>query len=175
MEVFHYCAAQLEGTPLFESCTDAELFAIKRNEKRQGAVYNDYDGIADELLTDFEDGVCYSNSSAQEEEEEEERLTFSQREVDLYFLGADDRNDKRWEKDHPFFTTDEDEAPAMVRQLMRLSDDEWRKLLNHEDIKRLVNLQTFGIFLFLLCIENIGFSVPYQIYLSNAIGALVEK
>ena len=137
MEIFHYCSEVLKGTPLFQSCSDAEAFALKRTESREGAVYNDYDGIAEDLMheSDFEEQLHYASSSSGHESEEA-TMSFSQQEMDEYFLGADENDPKRWHKDHPLFTTEITEVDSVVNKLMKLSENEWKNLINREDIQR---------------------------------------
>ncbi|XP_066925566.1 uncharacterized protein [Clytia hemisphaerica] len=138
MEVFHYCSEVLKTTPLFDSCSNQDVFKLKRDEERMGAAYNDYDGLAESLLADS-DFETDSSEDAEEtsSESEEEALNFTSEDMDLYFLGADESDPKRWKKDHEYFTTDIKRVDPLVRKLTMLTDEDWSKLpINKEDLKR---------------------------------------
>ncbi len=138
MDVFHYCSEVLKTTPLFESCSNQELFKLKRSEERMGAAYNDYDGLADSLLADSDFETDSSEDSGETSSESEEKaINFTPEVIDLYFLGADEVDPKRWEKDHEYFTTSIKQVDPLVRKLTRLSQEDWSKLpINEEDVKR---------------------------------------
>lgn len=135
MSVFHYCSEVLKDTPLFETCTDEQ--ALRRTRYNEGAVYNDFDGEAGDLVhdSDFEEKQFFDSGNTSSDFEEEP--SFSQEEIDSYFLAADDCDVTRWQKDHPLFTTDEKKHKNIVSKLCSLSEEEWKKLpINKNDIKR---------------------------------------
>ncbi|XP_066932599.1 uncharacterized protein [Clytia hemisphaerica] len=137
MEVFHYCAEVLKEMPLFESCTNEELFRLKREELRTGAVFNDYDGLVDQLLADSDFESESAGESTSSETTSEAELTFTEHEMDLYFLGADENDPQRWEKKHPLFTTHPDRIDEALYQLRKLSEEEWKKIpINCQDLTR---------------------------------------
>ena len=137
MEVFHYCAEVLKTKPLFESCSNEELFRLKRNEERTGAAYNDYDGLADTLLADSNFETDSSDDDETASDTETDEMVFTPEDLDMYYLGVDDANPKRWHKDHSLFTTDEKQLDPVVRKLLRLSEEDWSKLpINREDLHR---------------------------------------
>ncbi len=137
MEVFHYCAVILKEKPLFESCTNAELFQLKREELRTGAVYNDYDGLVDQLMADSDFESESAGESSSSETTSEAELMFTEHEMDLYFLGADENDPKRWEKEHPLFTTNPNRIDEALYQLQKLTEEEWKKLpIDGDDITR---------------------------------------
>ena len=83
MEVFHYCSEVLKTRPLFESCSNEELFRLKRNEERTGPTYNDYDGLADNLLavSDFETDTSDGGEISSDTEQDE--MHFTQEDMDM--------------------------------------------------------------------------------------------
>ena len=79
----------------------------KRNEEKTGAAYNDYDGLADSLLADSDFETDTSDGGEISSDTEQDEMHFTQEDMDMYYLGVDDANPKRWQKDHVLFTTDE--------------------------------------------------------------------
>ncbi|XP_066933226.1 uncharacterized protein [Clytia hemisphaerica] len=136
MEVFHYCGEVLKEMPLFEPCTNEELFRLKREELRTGTVFNDYDGLVDQLLADSDFESESAGESTSSETTSEAELTFTEHEIDLYFLGADENDPQRWEKKHPLFTTHPDRIDEALYQLQKLPE-EWKKIpINCQDLTR---------------------------------------
>ena len=156
MQIFHYCAEILKGTPLFTTCTDED---VRKNTKKkegekgsddeedEGAVYNDFDGMLDHLVHDSdleEDYTCSSQQPVENNEHEVveevfEEPSVEEEHVDFYFLASDEADRKRWVKQHALFSDDKNafDYKDKVRQLTQMSDKAWSALpISSEDLKR---------------------------------------
>lgn len=87
MEVFHYCAAQLVGKDLFESCTNESLAALYKE-----STYT----VSTEKVYANEDFSTFEISSQRSVTEAATDGTATQVEVEEYFLRADNDDPDRY-------------------------------------------------------------------------------
>ena len=86
MEIFHYLANQLKGTPIFEN----DHRKIDKN-KESGAVFNDFDFQPDKLLSSTHNNTMFGAISSYSERFDQNDATFliPQESVDHAILEAD--------------------------------------------------------------------------------------
>lgn len=144
MQVFHYCAEILKGTPLFETCSDDHI--LKPNKATEGAIYNDFDGNNNSLVDD-EDFESWIQTTNTQNNDDTERMsdqslevpTVSQNDIDFYFLQSDEANETRWVKDHPLFHSDKTDPGYSfdVKHLISMPKEAWDKLpITEMDLER---------------------------------------
>ena len=130
MSVFHYCAEILKETPLFETCKDSHI--LKPSSSKEGAIYNNFDGLSERLMRDSdfeEENEDSTNSNNEDSELILEEPTVTQSDIDDYFIQSDDVDESRWKKDHPLFSCNNDtHFKTKVDTLINLRPEEWKKL-----------------------------------------------
>ena len=135
MDVFHYCAEYLKGTPLFETCSDDHI--LRPRADTEGAIYNDFDGNNAKLVEngDFENWLRITEnvSSDSEEEQQNQELSVpivSEEDIDYYFLESDAANPLRWTKDHHLFSANKEDGcyQSNINFLASMSEKRWQEL-----------------------------------------------
>jgi len=131
MEVFHYCAAQLVDTDLFESCSNASLASLYK----QPSSCNAYDTCSSNDVYQNEDFLSLNDCDEQENGDDE--ICPSQVEVEEYFLNADNDDPDRYRIDSELFLNEgspnDDAYKAKVYEILKSDWDDYPIFGDHEE------------------------------------------
>lgn len=137
MQVFHYCAEQLHGVNLFETCSDRDL--LKSNQ--EGAVYSSFNAFRHHLRAENE-------SNEESEMSDNEIPAISQSDIDMCFLQADEDDKERWIIDSEYFDNELDPSSwEYMRKVYLITQYDFDDLDVYDDhIKRLVKILFFMVY-----------------------------